>query len=79
MPSQPVGQADLTVGAVAAALSFMLFDLFPGPAALVAIVVGGLGAIATKRGRAYGRRLLDVFAGMALALAVVLLLALLLH
>jgi hypothetical protein len=79
MRSQLVDQRDVAVAVIAALLSFMLFDLFPGPTALLAAAIGGIGAIAAIRGRTYGRRLLDVFAGMALALIVLVLLALLLH
>jgi hypothetical protein len=70
---------DLAVVAVALIVSLPAFDLFPGPAALLAVLVGGAGWIAARRGRVVGRRLLDVFAGMALAAAVIVALAFAFH
>ncbi len=70
-----VKAADVAVAAVALAASLLVFDLFPGPAVLLALLVGGAGWVETRRGRVVGRRLLDVLAGMVLAAAVIVALA----
>lgn len=70
-----VKAGDLGVVSVALVASLLAFDLFPGPAALLALLVGGAGWAGARRGRGVGRRLLDVFAGMVLAAAVIAVLA----
>jgi membrane-associated PAP2 superfamily phosphatase len=62
-----VKPADLSVVMVALAVSLFAFDLFRGPAAVFALLVAGAGWVEARRGRAVGRRLLGVFAGMVLA------------
>jgi len=74
-----VRTSDITVGASALLLSIMPFDLFPGPTALLGLLVGGTGVVETRRGHAVGRRLLAVFAGMVLARVVIAVLAYALH
>lgn len=70
-----VKAGDLGVVSVALVASLLAFDLFPGPAALLALLVGGAGWVGARRGRGVGRRLLDVFVGMVLAAAVIAVLA----
>jgi hypothetical protein len=70
-----VKPADLAVVMVALAVSLFAFDLFPGPAAVLALLVAGAGWVEARRGRAVGRRLLGVFAGMVLAAAAIAVLA----
>ena len=74
-----VKAGDLVVVTVALIVSVLAFDLFPGPAALLTLLVGGAGWVEARRGRPLGRRLLDVFAGMLLAAAVIAALAFVLH
>jgi hypothetical protein len=74
-----LAKADVAVVAVALIVSLVLFDLFPGPAALLSLLVGVAGWLELRRGRVIGRRLLAAFAGMVLTLAVVLLLAFVVH
>ena len=66
-----VRAGDLAVVTVALIVSLPAFDLFPGPAALLALLVGGAGWVQAQHGRVPGRRLLDVFTGMVLAAAVI--------
>jgi hypothetical protein len=74
-----VKAGDLAVVMVALAVSLFAFDLFPGPAAVLALLVGGAGWVEARRGRVFGRRLLGVFAGMVLAAAVIAVLAFAFH
>lgn len=74
-----VTAGDLAVATVALIAALPAFDLFPGPAALLALLVGGAGWVGARHGRVLGRRLLDVFAGMVLAAAVIAALALAIH
>ncbi len=62
---------DLAVVAVALIVSVLAFDLLPGATALLTLLVGGAGWVEARRGTLLGRRLLDVFAGMMLAAAVI--------
>lgn len=70
---------DLAVVTVALIVSALTFDLFPGPTALLTLLVGGAGWVEARRGQLVGRRLLDVFAGMLLAAAVIAALAFVFH
>lgn len=70
-----VKAGDLVVAAVALIASLLAFDLFPGPAVLMALMVGGAGWVETQRRRALGRWLLDMFTSMVLAAAVIIALA----
>ena len=74
-----VKAGDLAVVTVALIVSVLAFDLFPGPTALLTLLVGGAGWVEARRGRLLGRRLLDVFAGMLLAVAVIAALAFVFH
>ncbi len=74
-----VKAGDLAVVTVALIAALLAFDLFPGPAALLALLVGGAGWVEARRGRVLGRRLLEVFAGMVLAAAVIVVLAFAVH
>ncbi len=74
-----VKAGDLGVVTVALIASLPAFDLFPGLAALLALLVGGVGWVEARHGRVLGRRLLDVFAGMVLAAAVIAALAFTFH
>jgi hypothetical protein len=74
-----VKAGDLAVITVALIGSLLAFGLFPGPAALLALLVGGAGWVEARRGRVVGRRLLGVFAGMVLAAAVIAALAFTVH
>lgn len=77
MRSRLVEPTDATVVVVAAVLSFLLVDLFPGPMTALTLATGAVGAAALLRGHHYGRRLIDVAAGLFLALIALLVLALL--
>jgi len=68
--------ADVASAAAAAVVSVLLFDLFPGPAALLALSAGGAGWLLARRGSLAGRWLVGAFAGMVLAAAVIVVLAL---
>jgi len=68
--------ADLAIAAVAAAVSVLVFDLFPGPTVLLALSAGLAGWVQARRGRRSGRRLLSAFVGMALGAAIIVVLAL---
>ena len=71
--------ADVAIAAVAAVVSVLLFDLLPGPAVLLALSAGGAGWVLARRGSLAGRWLLCAFAGMVLAAAAILVLALVAH
>jgi hypothetical protein len=71
--------ADVAIATVAAAISVLAFDLFPGPTALLALAVGGAGWLQAWRGRRSGRRLLSAFVGMDLGAATIVVLALAAH
>jgi hypothetical protein len=72
-------KVDVAVVVAALVVSLVLFDLLPGPAAFLSLLVGGVGWLELRRGRVIGRRLLAAFVGMVLALAVVLFLAFVVH
>jgi thiol:disulfide interchange protein len=74
-----VKAGDLAVVMVALAVSLFAFVLFPSPAAVLALLVGGAGWVEARRGRVVGRRLLGVFAGMVQAAAVIAVLAFAFH
>jgi hypothetical protein len=70
---------DTTVALVAAGISFMLLDLFPGPTVLLALGIGCAGVIGVRRDRAFGRTLMDAFVGIAVSLLVLIVWAVALH
>lgn len=74
-----VKAGDVAIVLVTVIASLLVFDLFPGPAALLALMVGAAGWVEARRGRMLGRRLLEVFAGMLLGAAVIAILALAAH
>ena len=74
-----LAKVDLVVVVAALVVSLVLFDLFPGPAAILSLLVGGVGWLELRRGHLIGRRLLAAFVGMVLALAGVLFLAFVVH
>jgi hypothetical protein len=74
-----LAKADVAIVVVALVMSLVLIDLFPGPTALLSLLVGVAGWLELRRGRVMGRRLLAAFVGMVLALAVVLFLAFVVH
>jgi hypothetical protein len=74
-----LAKADVAIVIVALAMSLVLFDLFPGPAALLSLIVGVTGWLELRRDHMMGRRLLAASVGMVLALAVVLFLAFVVH
>jgi len=53
--------------------------MLPGPAVLLALSAGGAGCVLARRGSLAGRWLLGAFAGMVLAAAAILVLALVAH
>jgi hypothetical protein len=66
-----VKAGDLAAVMVALTVSLSAFGLSPGPAAVLALLVGGAGWVEARRGRVVGRRLLGVFAAMVLAAEVI--------
>jgi len=72
-------KVDLAVVVAALAASLVLFDLFPGPATFLSLLLGGVGWLELRRDHLLGRRLLAAFVGMVLALAAVLFLAFVVH
>ena len=74
-----LAKADLAVVVAALVVALVMFDLFPGPATILSLVIGGAGWLELRRGHLIGRRLLATFVGMILALAAVLFLAFVVH
>ena len=73
---QHIVRRDMALVAAAALLSFMLVDLFPGPTVLLALMIGCLGAIGTRRRRPWGRTMLDAFAEVTFSVITLVVLAL---
>jgi hypothetical protein len=63
--------SDVAIVALALIPSVLLFDLFPGPASMLTLIVGGAAWLQLRRTHQVGRMHLDVFVGMFLALVVI--------
>jgi len=70
---------DAGVVVLAFLVSLVAFDLVPGPTVLLAVVVGGAAWFEIRRAHPAARRLVETFGGMLFALAVVLVLAFVVH
>jgi hypothetical protein len=70
-----VRRGDVRAAAIALVVTFLLADLLPGPTVLLAVVIGVIGGVQVRRRKPIGRTLLDVFLGMLLAIAAIVILA----